>query len=311
MTNEIIDAAIEDGGGDLNTILLDVTDQVGEAQANGGSLPGSSFPGGLIILGLLGAGGAAIAISRRNRRRREDAEFQQAKANARDDLVALGDDIRALDLDASMPDADPQARADYDHAVARYTEAEEQWERARRPQDLAPVGEALEEGRWAMASAKARFAGEAPPERRPPCFFDPRHGPSTRDVEWSPPYGEPRMVPACEADALRLEEGLDPEAREVEWHGRRVPYWQAGPAYAPFAGGFFGGFGGGLFPGLLIGSHARQRVVGADGLRRLRRRWRRRRWRRLRRRGLGRGLRRRRRLRRRRLRGRRRLLRRG
>ena len=162
VTNEIIDGAIEDGGGDLDTILLDVTDQVGEAQANGGSLPGSSFPGGLVILGLLGAGGAAIAISRRNRRRREDAEFQQAKTNARDDLVALGDDIRALDLDASMPGVDPDARADYDHAVARYTEADDQWERARRPQDLAPVGEALEEGRWAMASAKARFAGEAP-----------------------------------------------------------------------------------------------------------------------------------------------------
>ena len=105
-----------------------------------------------------------------------------------------------------------------------------------------------------MASAKARFSGETPPERRPPCFFDPRHGPSTRDVEWSPPYGEPRMVPACEADALRVEEGIDPQTREVDWHGQRVPYWQAGPAYAPFAGGFFGGFGGGLFPGLLIGS---------------------------------------------------------
>jgi hypothetical protein len=193
-------------------------------------------------------------VGRRRRRKEDDAEFAEAKRNARDDLVALGDDIRALDLDVQMPNADRQARADYDHAVARYTEAEELWERARTPQDLAPVGSALEEGRWAMASAKARFAGETPPERRPPCFFDPRHGPSTRDVMWSPPYGEERPVPACEADALRIEEGLDPHTREVEWAGQRVPYWQAGGAYAPFAGGFFGGFGGGLLPGLLIGS---------------------------------------------------------
>ena len=100
-----------------------------------------------------------------------------------------------------------------------------------------------------MASAKARFAGEQPPERRPPCFFDPRHGPSSRDVEWSPPYGEPRAVPACEADAQRVERGEDPQTREVECAGRRVPYWQAGPAYAPFAGGYFGGFGGGCCPG--------------------------------------------------------------
>src|SRR5918995_657323 len=234
---------------------------LGEAQRNGGSPPGEGVggTGGLVLLGLLGAGGAAIAVSRRNRRRRDDAEFQQAKANARDDLVALGDDIRALDLDASMPGVDAQARADYDHAVARYTEAEEQWERARRPQELAPVGEALEEGRWAMASAKARFNGDTPPQRRPPCFFDPRHGPSTRDVEWSPPYGEPRLVPACEADALRIEEGVDPQMREVDWHGQRVPYWQGGPGDAPFAGGVFWGVRGRRLRRRRLGRRLRRR----------------------------------------------------
>jgi hypothetical protein len=240
---------------DLDAILLDLADRVGEARAGGGGDDGEgSAIGGVVLLGVLGAGGAALLVGRRRKRAREVAEFEEAKRNARDDLVALGDDIRALDLDAQMPGADPQAKADYDHAVARYTEAEERWELARRPQDLAPVAEALEEGRWAMASAKARFAGETPPERRPPCFFDPRHGPSSRDVLWSPPFGEERPVPACEADAQRVERGDDPQAREVEWGGQRVPYWQAGPAYAPFAGGFFGGFGGGLLPGILIGS---------------------------------------------------------
>jgi hypothetical protein len=255
---ELAAAAAEAGGG-VDTVLLGFADRVAQAQSGGGNGSGadgdgSSGTGGLILLGLLGAGGAALLVGRRKKRAREAEEFAEAKRNSRDDLVALGDDIRALDLDASMPGADAQAVADYDHAVARYTEAEEQWERARTPRDLAPVGAALEEGRWAMASAKARFAGEVPPERRPPCFFDPRHGPSSRDVMWSPPYGEERPVPACEADAQRVERGDEPETREVEWAGHRVPYWQAGPAYAPFAGGFFGGFGGGLLPGLLIGS---------------------------------------------------------
>jgi hypothetical protein len=150
-----------------------------------------------------------------------------------------------------MPNIDPQVRADYEHAVTRYTEADDAWELARRPQDLAPVAAALEEGRWAMASAKARMEGKEPPERRPPCFFDPRHGPSARDVEWSPPYGEPRMVPACEADAQRVERGDDPEAREMMVGGHRMPYWAAGPAYAPFMGGFFGA---GLLPGLMMGT---------------------------------------------------------
>jgi hypothetical protein len=245
--------AIEGNGGDLNAILLDFVDRVGEERTGGGEEDGAGS-GGLILLGLLGAGGAAVLVGRRKRRARDAAEFEEAKRNARDDLVALGDDIRALDIDVQMPTVDPQAKADYDHAVARYTEAEELWERARSPDDLAPVASALEEGRWAMASAKARFNGETPPERRPPCFFDPRHGPSSRDVVWSPPYGEPRDVPACEADAQRVERGDEPHPREVMRGGERVPYWNAGPAYGPFAGGFFGGFGGGLLPGLLIGS---------------------------------------------------------
>ena len=201
---------------------------MGEAAANGGAAPdsGGSGPGvgGVLVLGLLGVGGTALLVSRRKRRRQDEAEFEEAKRNARDDLVALGDDIRALDIDVEMPTIDPEAKADYDHAVTRYTEAEEQWERARSPRDLAPVAAALEEGRWAMASAKARMEGKEPPERRPPCFFDPRHGPSSRDVEWSPPYGEPRAVPACEADAQRVERGDEPETREVERDGQRVPY---------------------------------------------------------------------------------------
>jgi uncharacterized membrane protein YgcG len=251
---ELATEAVDSGKPDLDAILLAFADRVGEEKAGAGDDGEGSVVGAVVLLGLLGAGGTALFISGRRKRARNAAAFAEAKRNARDDLVALGDDIRALDLDVQMAGADPQAKADYDHAVDRYTAAEEKWELARRPDDLAPVSEALEEGRWAMASAKARFAGETPPERRPPCFFDPRHGPSARDVLWSPPFGRAREVPACEADALRVESGEDPQAREVVWDGRRVPYWQAGPAYAPFAGGFFGGYGGGLLPGLLIGS---------------------------------------------------------
>ena len=35
------------------------------------------------------------------------------------------------------------------------------------------------------------------PGATPPCFFDPRHGPSVRDVEWAPSDGAVRTVPAC------------------------------------------------------------------------------------------------------------------
>jgi hypothetical protein len=71
------------------------------------------------------------------------------------------------------------------------------------------------------------------------------------DVEWAPPGGQPREVPACAADAVRVQDGVDPDMRQVAVNGQMVPYWQAGPAFAPWAGGFFGS---GLLPGLFIGS---------------------------------------------------------
>ena len=102
-----------------------------------------------------------------------------------------------------------------------------------------------------MEAAKAELAGGEAPERRPPCFFDPRHGPSVDDVEWAPPGGEPRPVPVCAADLQRIRDGIEPDSRQVPYGGQMVPYWAAGPAYMPWAGGFFGG---GLLPGLFIGS---------------------------------------------------------
>ena len=169
----------------------------------------------------------------------------------RGDVVELGDEIRALDLDVQMPGVSEEAKTDYETALGAYERASAAVDRARSPQELEPVGAAVEEGRYAMASTRARLQGNEPPERTPPCFFDPRHGPSSRQVMWSPPWGEPREVPACEADAQRVERGEEPDPRQVTLGGRQVPYWNAGPAYAPYMGGFFGG---GLLPGIFLGS---------------------------------------------------------
>ncbi|MYU17195.1 hypothetical protein GTZ78_42570, partial [Streptomyces sp. SID8361] len=101
----------------------------------------------------------------------------------------------------------------------------------------------------------ARREGRPLPQRRPPCFFDPRHGPSVRDVPWAPLGGTRRSVPACAADATRIDDGAEPDARTVPVGGdRRRPYWEAGPAYGPWASGYFGGYGSMLLPGLLIGT---------------------------------------------------------
>ena len=116
--------------------------------------------------------------------------------------------------------------------------------RARR-RDFKPAAEELEEGRYAMLWAREVLAGRTPPERRAPCFFDPRHGPSTRDVSWAPPGGR-RARPGLRGRRAARRPRRPPHTRYVERDGERVPFYEAGPAFAPFYSGFF--------PGLLIGS---------------------------------------------------------
>ena len=182
------------------------------------------------------------------------ADFDEVRRAAQDDLLALADDIRALDIEIELPGASAEAKADYARALEQYERATRAFDRAQRPEDLEAVSNAVAEGRFAIVSTRARLEGRPPPERRPPCFFDPRHGPSVREVEWVPPGGTPRPVPACAADAIRLEEGEAPLARHVLVHGQRRPYWDAPPHFGPWAGGYFTGTSAGLLPALFFGS---------------------------------------------------------
>ena len=186
---------------------------------------------------------------------RHEREWDEVRSSAEEDLVALGDDIRSLDVDIQMPQASEEAKQRYEQALEAYQRASDIFDRAKRPEDLAPVSETLEEGRFAMSYAKAVLEGTPPPERKPPCFFDPRHGPSTEEVEWAPPGGAMRPVPACTADALRVKEGFEPHGRQVMVNGRPTNYWNAPRQYGPMMGGYFNGFGGGgLMSALLMGS---------------------------------------------------------
>ncbi len=186
---------------------------------------------------------------------RREREWDEVRSSAEEDLVALGEDIRSLDVDIQMPQAPDEAKQRYEQALEAYQRASQVFDSARRPEDLAPVSETLEEGRYAMSAAKAVLEGKPAPERKPPCFFDPRHGPSVEEVEWAPPGGAMRPVPACAADALRIKEGFQPHGRQVMVNGRPTSYWNAPRQYGPMMGGYFNGFGGGgLLNTLLVGS---------------------------------------------------------
>ena len=116
---------------------------------------------------------------------------------------------------------------------------------------MGAVSRAIAEGQYHLACAEALAAGQPRPDRRPSCFFDPRHGMSVTDAYWTPPDGGPAaLVPVCSACAHKLEQGIEPEMRKVEADGGPVSYVNAGFAPA-YWGGF--GFGPGLFTGFLLG----------------------------------------------------------
>lgn len=53
-----------------------------------------------------------------------------------------------------------------------------------------------------------------------------------------------RSVPACPADAERVLAGADPYIRTVQVGAQRVPYWQGGEEYAPWAQGYYSNWRG-------------------------------------------------------------------
>ncbi|MGH8867847.1 MAG: hypothetical protein ACRDYU_07610 [Actinomycetes bacterium] len=193
--------------------------------------------------------------ARRDAARRKAAELEAVRRTAEEDVTRLGEEVAALDLDTAGVSLDEGGRQDWSRALDSYEVAKQALSAMTRPEDVRAVTEALEDGRYAAACVRARVDGRPLPVRRPPCFFNPQHGPSVEDVPWAPPGGVPRPVPSCAADAERVRAGAEPDERKVLVDGRRRPYWQGGRAYAPYAGGYFGGFAGsGLLPGVLMGA---------------------------------------------------------
>jgi hypothetical protein len=266
-TNEINQLVTRTDGSPLKQRLIQfgsLAEKKVDDQARSGAVVG------YVVIGVLVAIAAAVTgvvlVARKRRRERHARQMADLKQGVQEDVTLLGEDIARLDLNVMDPGLDPETRADYERAMNSYDKAKTATERAQRPQDMQAVTTALEDGRYYMTATRARLAGEPVPERRPPCFFNPQHGPSVQDVTWAPPGGVPRSVPACAADARAVLEGHDPDVRMVPYGGARRPYWDAGPAYAPYAGGYYYGYGGfDLLSGLMLGTALGSLMGGGFG----------------------------------------------
>jgi hypothetical protein len=208
----------------------------------------------LLTLLLLGAAvAAAFWFAQRSRTQRQAVQAERlaaVRAVAEEDVTQLGERL------AAQPSAElsTEATEDYQSGLDAYEKAKRALTAAQRPEDLQWVSRALDDGRFALDRVAARRDGRPLPERLPPCFFDQRHGSSVTQAAWAPSSGQPRDVAVCAACAARLADGAEPEARTVATPNGQRPYWEAGPAYAPWAYGWYGGAGSWMLTGMLAGT---------------------------------------------------------
>ncbi|MFI6293163.1 hypothetical protein ACIBEJ_16355 [Nonomuraea sp. NPDC050790] len=232
------------------------------ALSSGSPSGGGSGTGALIGLGAIAlVGGGGYFLYSKNKKKKlaekQAKELAMVKTTVDEDVTKFGEEITALDTDVTLAGEGGQHIDEWQHALDSYEKAKTQLATIERTDQIREVTQTLEDGRYSLAVVKARVNNQPVPERRAPCFFNPQHGPSVRDVRWAPAGGAVRDVPACAMDAEAVERGFDPQMREVMVDGQRRPYYDAGPAYQPYAYGYYGGFGDimtGMFIGTMMGS---------------------------------------------------------
>lgn len=218
-----------------------------------------------VVLGLVAFAGSRKSIAQR--REREAAELAVVRRTVEEDVVAFGEDLQRLGHELPGTRLDEGGRADYKQALDAYDAAKVATDSLTAVDQTRHVAGIVDDGRYAIACVRARVERRQLPQRRPACFFDPRHGQSVEDVAWTPPGGATRDVPACTLDAERVRAGADPASRQVLVGTQRVPYWEAGRAFGPMALGYFGAFGlaNTLFLGTTMGMVVGGSYDGMDG----------------------------------------------
>ena len=192
----------------------------------------------LLLVGGLGAATLGGLFWFRGRKRKEtQAQLAAVRTVVDEDVTQYGEEV--MKLDVNDPRLTDEGRAHAQNALDLYDKAKRSADEMTSPDQAARVTTVLEDGRYSLACVTAALTGQKMPERRAPCFVDPRHGPSVEDIMWAPDGGTARAIPVCAACGVQLNAGLMPQAREVNVGGQMVPYWRGGAMYGPYVGGYY------------------------------------------------------------------------
>ena len=196
----------------------------------------------LLVAVVAGVGVRRAAKTRHERRMETARNFRLSRKVADEDVTAFGEELTDLHVETLTTAIDDDMRTDYQRALDSYETAKDRIRDANDEAGVTQATKALEDGRFAMACVLARRDEVALPLRRPPCFFNPTHGPAATDVEWAPPGGVTREIPVCFGCEERLAGGERPDTRLVRWGNRYVPWYQAGGPYQSYVEGYYGGY---------------------------------------------------------------------
>jgi hypothetical protein len=138
------------------------------AGGGGGGSSAAAWIVPLVVIGLPLAIWGGVFLRRRLRARADAREtFDDDLADARQALAARADDVNELDLDSSIPGADPTGKGEYEQALEQYQRAERLLSHDVSPRRLAQAKASLAEGRRLMDAARRTLAASPSPRASP------------------------------------------------------------------------------------------------------------------------------------------------
>ena len=191
------------------------------------------YAGGLA--GVVGLWWGITALgARRTRRADEKRHLEISRPVLNEEIIALSEKIAARPTTQ-----DPQQAKLTKDVLDTVEKARHRLDSADGDADTEAVATLLGSARYGIVCLDAVRAGRPIPEPTAPCFFDPRHGPSTTGVDWAPESGATRQVQVCESCAARVAANQQPDIRMVTVRNTPRPYYTLGEELASYIDGYW------------------------------------------------------------------------